>query len=152
MPSSKRQKFKVVLDTNVWVSAILWGGLPAKIVSLAEEKSIEIVLSEEILREINRILGYNHLREVYEQAGVSKDELMSIIITIGRLVDVVTRLNVVPEDDSDNRILECALNGDAEYVVTGDRHLLRLRNFKKVKILSVREFIRLTRKKPKRQG
>jgi len=136
----------------VWVSAILWGGLPAKIVSLAEEKSVEIVLSEEILREINRILGYNRLREVYEQAGVSKDALMSIIVTIGRLVDVVTRLNVVPEDDSDNRILECALDGDAEYVVTGDRHLLRLRNFKKVKILSVREFIRLTRKKPKRQG
>jgi len=152
MPSFKRQKFKVVLDTNVWVSAILWGGLPAKIVSLAEEKSVEIVLSEEILREINRILGYNRLREVYEQAGVSKDALMSIIVTIGRLVDVVTRLNVVPEDDSDNRILECALDGDAEYVVTGDRHLLRLRNFKKVKILSVREFIRLTRKKPKRQG
>ncbi len=152
MPSFKRQKFKVVLDTNVWVSAILWGGLPAKIVSLAEKKSIEIILSEEILREINRILGYNRLREVYEQAGVSKDALMSIIVTIGRLVDVVTRLNVVPEDDSDNRILECALDGDAEYVVTGDRHLLRLRNFKKVKILSVREFIRLTRKKPKRQG
>jgi putative PIN family toxin of toxin-antitoxin system len=152
MPSSKRQKSKVVLDTNVWVSAILWGGLPAKILSSAEEKSIEIILSEEILREINRILGYNRLREVYEKAGVSKDELMSIIATIGRLVDVVTRLDAVPDDDSDNRILECALDGDAEYIVTGDRHLLQLGHFRKVKILSVHEFMRLIRKKPKRQG
>ncbi|MFQ5710872.1 MAG: putative toxin-antitoxin system toxin component, PIN family [Candidatus Geothermarchaeales archaeon] len=143
MRSSRKRRVRVVLDGNVWVSAIVWGGIPARIVGAAEEGAIEILLSEEILVEINRILKYGRLRGIYEEAGVKREEIIAVLSRIGRFVDVTTKLDVVKEDPTDNAFIECAVDGRAGYLVSGDGHLLSIREYKNVKVVSAKDFIKV---------
>ena len=62
MPSSKKHALKAVLDANVWVSALIWGGKPAEIIKAAENHKITIILSEEIIKELSQVLAYPKLR------------------------------------------------------------------------------------------
>jgi hypothetical protein len=132
-----------VLDTNVWVSAMIWGGSPASIIGSAEADRIRIVVSEEIVREISRILAYPRLREIYEGAGITREELMEAVLRIGKMVEVKTRINLVTEDPDDNKFLECAIDGHADYIVSGDEHLLKIKVYKGIRILSVKQFLEL---------
>ncbi len=133
----------MVLDTNVWVSAMVWGGSPAKIIKASEEGRILIMMSEEVIEEVSRILAYDRLRKIYEEAGVSRETLIGTMLRIGKLVGVETRLNLIREDSSDNKFLECAVDGDADYVVSGDEHLLKIGRYKGIRILSVTQFLKL---------
>ena len=126
----------MVLDTNIWVSAIILGGLPARIIKAAEDNRILIIISEDIIREINRTLAYPGLREIYEAANISREELIEVIIRVGQLVKTRTKVNIVNEDPADNKFLECALDGDADHVVSGDDHLLRIKHCRRIGILS----------------
>jgi len=145
-PSFKKQRLKVVLDTNVWVSAIIWGGLPASIIRAAEDHRITIVVSAEILQEINSTLAYPRLRDVYEDLKIKREELIEAILRIAKLVEVKTKVNIIHEDLADNKFLECALDGDADYLVSGDEHVLRIEHYQKTRILSVRHFLRILEK------
>jgi putative PIN family toxin of toxin-antitoxin system len=122
---------------------MIWGGLPADIVKAAEDGRITIVVSEGILEEVNRTLAYQRLREIYEEAGVSREELLETVLRIGKIRDVETKLKVVQEDPSDNKFLECAVESGADYIVSGDEHLLRIKQYQKTQIVSVRQFIRI---------
>jgi hypothetical protein len=122
---------------------MIWGGLPAEIVEAAEDGRISIMLSEEIVGEIARILSYPRLREIYEGAGVSREELVETVLRISQLVEVKSRVNLIQEDPSDNKFLECALDGHADYVVSGDDHLLKIEHYQRIRILSVRQFLKL---------
>lgn len=133
----------MVLDTNVWVSAMIWGGSPASIVKAAEDGRILIPVSEEIVEEISQTLAYRRLREIYEESGVSREELVETILRIGKLIVIKTKLNVIREDSSDNKFLECAVDSDADYLVSGDEHLLRIEHYQRTHILSVRQFLKL---------
>lgn len=146
MPSSRKRRPRAVLDSNIWVSAAIWGGLPAKAVALAEEGQIGVLLTDRILAEVARILAHPRLRRIYEQAGTARDEILASIASTATFVKSKTRLKAIQEDDSDNRVLECALDGGAQYVVSGDRHLLTMRRFQGIRILSVRSFLRATAK------
>ena len=143
MTLSGKHGLKAVLDTNVWVSAIIWGGLPASIVKAAEDGKVLIIVSEEILQEISKALAYPRLREIYEEIGVTREELMEAVLRVGKLVNVGTRLNIVRENHADNKFLECAVDGDADYVVSGDDHLLGLEHYQHIRMLSVRRFCEL---------
>ena len=142
-PSSERQRLRVVLDTNVWVSAIIWGGPPAIIIRAAEDERILIIVSEAIVEEIVHILDYHRLREIYEEAGLKREELVEAILRISRVVEVKTGLNIVQEDSSDNKFLECAMDGGADYVVSGDDHLLRIGHYQRIRIVSVKQFLEI---------
>lgn len=122
---------------------MIWGGSPAKILKAAEEGRITVFISEEVIEEISRTLAYHRLREIYEGAGVSREELVETVLRIGKIVEVKTRLDVIREDPSDNKFLECAVESNANYIVTGDTHLLKIKNYKKTKIISVKQFTKL---------
>jgi len=68
------------------------------------------------------------------------------MLRIGKIIDVETKLNVVLEDSSDNKFLECAVDGDADYVVSGDEHLLRIGCYQGIRILPARRLIKLLEK------
>ncbi len=121
---------------------MIWGGSPAKIIKAAEAKKISILISEEILGEINQTLVYPRLKQIYEEAGVNRVELMEIVMRKGKLIEVLTKVDCAPEDPSDNKFIECASAGEADYVVSGDKHLLKIGNYKKIKILPVNEFLK----------
>lgn len=133
----------MVLDTNIWVSAMVWGGSPASIIKAAEDNRIDIVVSEEIVREIGRTLAYPRLREVYECVNVKREELIEAVLRIAIIVEVKAEVDVIHEGSADNKFLECALDGNADYVVSGDEHLLRIKHYGRMQVISVRQFLKL---------
>jgi putative PIN family toxin of toxin-antitoxin system len=124
---------RVVLDTNVYVSAYGFGGTPARLVRAAIVGDIELVTSPALLAEVARILAdklefdVEHVEEVVRQ-----------IARIATVVRPTERLTIL-SDDPDNRVLECALAGDADIIVSGDRHLLGLREYDAIRIVGVTE-------------
>jgi len=128
---------KVVLDTNVYISAIVFGGKPGEIRELSRKGKINILISEAILKEIAEILRrkFNWQNWQISQAIDEIREFATLVIP-GELI------SVIKEDDADNRVLECALEGEAQYIVSGDEHhLLPLREYQDIKILSPADFL-----------
>jgi putative PIN family toxin of toxin-antitoxin system len=132
---------KVVLDANVWVSALLWGGKPAEIVRAAEEGKVCIITSEEIIGEISQVLNYPKLRKVYQAAGLRHEDLIEAVLKVVKFVKVTEKVNVVVEHPADDKFIECALAAGADYIVSGDKHMLKIGGYKKTPILSVSEFL-----------
>ncbi|MDZ4170188.1 MAG: putative toxin-antitoxin system toxin component, PIN family [Coriobacteriia bacterium] len=123
----------VVLDTNVYVSAYAFGGVPAEIMRAAITHEIEIATSPAILAELARVL--------VDKLGFSQSRVEDVVRQIARVATVVkprVSLDVIA-DDPDNRVLECALESEASFIVSGDRHLLELGEFEGVLIISCAE-------------
>ena len=127
---------KVVFDTNILVSALVFPGGRADIAlrRIIEEKD-RLLLSKPILDELLGILARKFSRDA--------EELAHVAVYLSDLSVVVKprRRFAVLADEPDNRILECAVTGGAEAIVTGDKALLALKNFRKVKLLSLRDYL-----------
>lgn len=143
MPSSKRHAPKIVLDTNVWVSALLWGGKPAALIKAAEESKVSVFASESIVGEISHVLTYPKLARIYQAEGLRFEELIAAVLKVVKFVEVDKKVDVVAEHPADDKFVECALTAGAEYVVSGDKHLLNLGNYRKIRVVSVREFLQV---------
>jgi len=130
------------LDTNVWISAMIRGGRPAEIINAAENGQISIMISEEIVEEINRILAYQRISEIYEPAGLNRQELIGAVFSVGKIVQVTNKVSVVREDPSDDKFIECAIAAEAKFIVGGYKHLLKMEKYGKIRIFSVSEFIK----------
>ncbi len=141
--SSKKQEPKIVLDTNVWVSALLWGGKPAEIIQKAEQGKVSILITEDIIAEISRVLAYPKLEKIYRTANKRKQDLIEQVLKIAKFVKVTNKVEVIQEHPADNKFLECAKDAKAEYIVSGDKHLLNVVVYKKTKILAANDFLKL---------
>lgn len=143
MRSSKKQKPKiVVLDTNVWISAMIWGGTPSKIIKLAEDKKISIQISDEIVSEINQTLTYPKISQIYQGTGVTRQQLIESVLQIGKLTKTEQKIDLIQQDPTDNKLIECATAANADYLISGDKHLLKMRLYKKTKILTAKAFLK----------
>ncbi|HEX9868083.1 MAG TPA: putative toxin-antitoxin system toxin component, PIN family [Candidatus Tectomicrobia bacterium] len=131
-----------MLDANVFVGAVLSsGGCPADILRAWRDERFHLVMSPAILEEIDRVLRYPKVRRRHrwqaEGLRLFIEDLAHLaILTPGKL-----ELHGIAEDPSDNRYLECAIEGDADYLVSGDQHLLRLGAYRKIAILTPRAFL-----------
>jgi len=126
---------RVVLDTNVLVSAVISQGKPRELLRKGIAKQFSIVLSDFILREFVRVLRRPRLE-------TSEDEIHRIVLALiqtGEIVSVRSNFKVVKDDPADDAIVNTAHDGRADMIVTGDSHLLRLRSFEGIKIVSVPE-------------
>lgn len=132
---------KAVLDSNIWLSGVFWRGKPYEIVKLAESKKIRAFITKEILAEILDVLNEEKFRRLMEDQRVQTAELMRTILNISTLVEAKEKLDVIKEDPSDNKILECALAANVGYVVSGDKHLLGLKEFGGIRIVKAKEFL-----------
>lgn len=123
----------VVLDTNVYVSAYAYGGIPARLMRAAIRHEIEIATSPAILAELARVLA--------DKLAFSPDRVEEVVRQIARVAAVVRPRVAIDliADEPDNRVLECALESGAAYIVSGDRHLLDLASFKGVQIVTCAE-------------
>ena len=135
------KKLNVVLDTNVWISIFLKKTLSAEFSRLLEEDRIDVYISEQILEEISKVLMYPKITELLELSGVSVKQILRIIVESSTPVNPKVKLDLIKKDPEDNKILECALAAGADFVVSGDGHLLKLRKFKNIKIMRPREFL-----------
>ena len=136
---------KAVLDTNVWLSGLFWGGAASRIIEIAEKGKIKLLISEEIINEIVRVLKReDKFQKFIEEFDNKVEDLVRFISFICEFVEISGELDIVKEDKSDNMILETALEGAADYLVSYDNHLLVLKEFKGVKIVKPEEFLSLT--------
>lgn len=129
---------RIVLDTNVIVSALVFGGVPRGVLELAEAGQCQLFYSEPIQTEVRRVLT-----EKFDWPRAMVDEVLPVIWSMGNLVAPRVTLKAVAADPDDNRILECAVAARAQVVVSGDRHLLDLRDYKSISILTPRQFLEL---------
>ncbi|MFQ5852660.1 MAG: putative toxin-antitoxin system toxin component, PIN family [Candidatus Binatia bacterium] len=128
---------KAVFDTNILISVFLVpGGQAERAFILAQRKKVALFTSIPILTEF--------ARKLREKFGVGEREVTAALRLISRVGTVVKPRQTIHllRDDPDNRILECALQSRADVIVTGDTHLLKLRNFQGIAILRLREFLR----------
>jgi uncharacterized protein len=127
---------KAVFDTNIYISAIAVPGSRAEAAVLkAVEGEVRLAISREIIHEVLDVLA--------RKFGRDAEELARLAVFLSELAEVVTpkrRLKVL-NDEPDNRILECAVTAKAQVIVTGDRAMLDLGAYRKVRILSLGEFL-----------
>lgn len=127
---------RVTADSNILISAILRGGKPRDLLNLARSGQIELALSEHILNETLRVLEVKFQRSSDQ---LQQDE--AYLRSISCMVQPSERLNAVAADPTDNPILECAAAAESEVVVSGDHHLLDLREFSGMAIMTVAAFL-----------
>jgi uncharacterized protein len=133
-------KARYVFDTNVIVSSLLSkNGNPSKAFRYAL-KYAEVLVSLELLEEISDILGREKLDRFL--TSEERDEFLETFVERAMLVDIIERVQEC-RDPKDDKILELALNGQAEYIVSGDKDLLVLHPFRGVKIVAAEEFLRV---------
>ena len=128
---------KIVLDTNVIVSAFGWKGAPHEIFQKCIEGACLLHISPPLLNELRRVLNYPKFN--FNQIEIN--EFIAIVIEVAEIVESEITIDLIPNDPSDNQVLECALAGDCEYIISGDNHLLEVREFGNIKVLSPDNFL-----------
>jgi putative PIN family toxin of toxin-antitoxin system len=129
----------VVLDSNIYISGIIFSGNPRKIIDLVIEGKIKLCISSDILIEIKEVLER-------DKFGFSSDITQQIILEIESLSEFITptkKHSAVKRDAGDNIIIDCAVEADADYIITGDDDLLSLKKYKRIKIINAGDFIKL---------
>lgn len=143
MPTGKRSvKKRVVLDTNALISATFWKGNPGSIIEMAEQGEIDLVLSWAILEELENVLERPYFQEKFEGLQDSLEEVQQKLVqlSVGPIFPDA-EFQVIERDPEDDMVLECAVDGDADVIVSGDSHLLDLGEFEGIEIVSPDEFL-----------
>ena len=129
---------RVVLDTNVLVSAFLFTGVSSELVPLWQRSAITVLLSRTILEEYLRVLSYPKFQlSEAEIKSLIEEELLPYV----EVVNPRRRLRVVERDPSDNKFLECAITGKARVIISGDNDLLSIGRYRSVSIQSPAQFL-----------
>lgn len=132
---------RVVLDANVLISALITPqGAMAQVLADWRLGAFELVLSPVILTEIERVVRYPRIQEKY---SLPDDKILAFISSLSDQVIMIEpqeRLDVVADDPDDNKYTECAVEGRAEIIVSGDRHLTKIRTYRGIRILNPQEF------------
>lgn len=133
-------KLRTVMDTNVLVSGILWRGVPFQLLRWAEERHLRIYTSLEILAEVYRVLHYPKFQQYIDDQKASPRELFAKIASLCTVVQVDQVGKGVCSDADDEKFLSCALAANVAVLVSGDKHLLNLKKYRSIHILTAREF------------
>ena len=132
----------VVLDTNVIISALLSAeGPPAQIIGLWEAGAFDVAISTPLLDELKRVLDYPQVKKYQKMTPDEINTLLGRWSTISVYVESEVVLEVVKDDSDDNRVLECAVAAKANYIISGDKHLLDLGEYRGIEVLPPVGFI-----------
>lgn len=129
-------RLRLVLDTNVVISGLLFGGPPGQILELALTGEVEVATSSSLIEELEGVLQrkFPHAQQaIWDTVAILKEIAISTIPQ--------EQVAVIPEDPTDNRVLECALSASAQTIVSGDQHLLALQTFRGIPIRSPQAFL-----------
>ncbi len=130
---------RLVLDTNTLISAVGWRhSKQRRILEACLFKKYLLIESADLLDEFVKVVSRPKFSFVSKE---ERNELVTRLIGHSEIVEPKKKLNIVEEDPADNKVLECGLEGKADYIITGDRHLLNLKRFGKTEILTASEFL-----------
>lgn len=127
---------RVVFDTNIWISGLLWRGKPYQSLLLVRSRVVQHMHCSEMVAELSR-----KLREPF---GFSENNIRAVLYDlrcVSEAVEITGDLHAVGDDPDDDKFIECALAAGAEVVVSGDYHLLDIGKYEGISILSTAEFL-----------
>jgi len=128
---------KVILDTNILISAFGWPGKPKTILNMVLAGQLELVIPQAQMDEIGRVVTYPRLKFTKDQ----QQRFVSLLTTIATVVNTTLRLDIVKDDPSDNIFLETAVEHHVSVIVSGDDHLLKLKKYQDVQIFTPAQFL-----------
>jgi putative PIN family toxin of toxin-antitoxin system len=127
---------RVVFDTNVWISGLLWHGKPYQCLLLARSGLVQAVYCPPMLGELTQ-----KLRDTF---GFTENHIRAVVYDYRRIshrVEIVGDLAVVPDDPDDDKFVECAAVSGASAIVSGDRHLLNLQEYQGIRVFSAAAYL-----------
>jgi len=134
----KIKKIRTVIDTNVIISAILFGGIPGELISLWKSGHIQPLTSKDIIDEYIKVL-------TYPKFELSEKEINYIlyneILPYFEVATLKPGQAIIQKDPSDDKFLHCANAGRASVIISGDQHLINLKSYGKIKILTLSQFL-----------
>jgi putative PIN family toxin of toxin-antitoxin system len=135
---------RIVLDTNVFISGVFFGGQPGKILTAWRDGKVKLILSPDILEEYVEVLG--RLQNLYPSVEVQP--IISLVLAGSEIIPATQLEKPVSLDPDDDKFIACAVTGRVKIIVSGDKHLLEVAGHKGIRIVKPSEFVRefLTRK------
>ncbi len=140
--------FRLVLDTNIFVSSVLTReGTAAQLLECWRQRQFLVVVSEAIIKEIDTVLQRRHLQKKYFISREDVNQLITLLRNDALVVPGQANVDeVIPDDPKDEIFLACAIDGMADYIASGDKHLLELGEIKNIPIVTLREIITILEK------
>lgn len=135
---------RIVLDTNVLISALIKKGKPERLFTKLVRKEAELVLSHGVLNEFLGVIHQPKFARYVDEVKIGS--FMALVQRTFRPIKVTSSFNLTP-DLGDNLILSTAFDGKVDYIVSGDEHLLKLEEFKKIKIVTVDRMLKILERK-----
>lgn len=132
---------RVALDTNVVISGQLWSGAPRQVIRAAQQGLAQTLISEAMMDELRDVLNRPKFVQRLEAIGKTAGQVISEYLQFTQIVEAATIQPTVLDDPDDDIVLACALGGKADYIVTGDEHLLTLGTYKSIHIWGVHQFL-----------
>jgi len=136
---------RVLLDTNVLISALISKGKPRTLLRQVLKNRFILILSIEILNEFITVASREYFQEYVDEREIA--EFTRVLASLAHFIIIKSKFEVVKEDPDNDIVLRTAYDGKAEYIVTGDKHLLALKKFREIKIITVSEMLELIQKK-----
>ena len=131
---------RAVLDTTQFVGALIRGdGLQGQLIHRWRREALELVTSYALLDELSAVVGRSRLRQRFADGAL--EDLMAVLNRYAVVVPGETIVRAVPDDPDDDAVLACAVEAEADYIVSGDRHLLVLGSYEGIHILRAAEFL-----------
>ncbi len=128
---------KVIIDTNVFISAIFFKGVPSQILQYWQNNHFEWIISTEIFEEYQRVANIFHER----YPTIDLNPILQHVLLKSSLICAPNFSQPICEDPDDDKFLACALAAQANFIVSGDKHLLKLHPFENIPILKPRQFL-----------
>jgi uncharacterized protein len=130
---------RLTFDTNILISSTLWkNSVSRKLLDKLILQSKEIFITEEILEEYCRVL-----KRDFNLSEEEIEEKAEVILSFAKVITPLIKINIVKEDPTDNKVLECAVESRSEYIISYDQHLLKLKEYQGIKIIKPEEAMRL---------
>ena len=129
---------KAVLDTNILISSLFWKGAPYEIVQKGIGGAFIIVLSPEIIRETE-----DKLKNKFKFSVENTNAFLEVVALNSFIVEPMIKLRIVKADSTDDKIIECAVAGNVDYIVSGDKHLLNIKKHEQINIITPSKFLKL---------
>ena len=132
-------KKKIVIDTNVLISSLGWEGNPKEIFRRTLAGEFELIISEKQLEELKQVMDYPKFSFIEDQ----KSRFLTMLLEIAKVVKTSDKIKIIKEDPDDNIIIESAFENNAQFIISGDAHLLKLKKYSNVKIVTPAKFLEL---------
>ena len=135
---------KLVLDTNTLVSAFFWKGNEHELFKRIEQGKAKLFVSDEIIEEVKYVINRPKFSDVIKISGQTPEQIIEKIVSVSHLViGPKLKENVVKEDKKDDKFIECAVNAKADIIVSGDNHLLKIKEYEGIRIIKSADALEL---------